>query len=255
MADAVVNFYDSSRRLTVGTGFLGFVCRRTGSGKALARQGGNTNQSTILIDVTGYQYPVVLFQIADYGVAFFNISADRKTLNYASAAPVGTDYNYFIFDWTRDLAPTANSLFRVWRKDRTIAFDSGYWPMKVVAALDGGQGGAVSATGDVVFACGPNAFGGHNRVDNPYCFQPEPGADDGDLTRCRDIRGQIDGKIYGGYTQNGGKRAVAANVSVNDVLGRFGNTAEYDKGTGRWEAPNFIFVADVGGIPLGRTFF
>lgn len=262
---ATLEFYDpNSGRLLAAGNMAGFVCRKSGSGTTQARQGGNTNASTILIDVSGMVYPIVAIVTRGYNSAFY--ARYNGQVNFATNGAVGSAFDFYIFDWTRAL-PDHNAevmLFDTDAGDRVITFSSAFWPMKVITAFDMSEDQPLTSytNGAKLLAHAENTVGGHSRVPaGYYCADSnrpsEPGEDV--PVACRDVRGRIDGKIYGGGTYDNGTRLGTARVSVDDVTSTFGPYSSWQSNSyyqnGGWMVPNKVMVVDVTGIPVGKTFF
>jgi hypothetical protein len=262
MADAVVETYDESTgRLQVSANMLGFVCRKSGTGTTVARQGGNTNPSSFTVDTTGFTYPIIAIKTDGFASALYGIRAGNNDAYFACSGEIGSPFTYYIFEWTPSL-PANSALFQLYTTGNQCAFSSGYWPLKVPKgiAMSEAGGGTYTMNGrSLAYAC--SSVGGHSRAPNNYCYTPgqNPVADpDGTgLESCRGtIRGRINGKVYGGSVLNNGTTVNGAYVSVDDVVGDFGTYAEYRAGYGDgWAMPNTVMVVDVTGIPVGATFF
>jgi hypothetical protein len=251
MADAVAEYYDPfTGRLQASAGMAGFVCRRSGTGQTQTRMGGNTNRSSLLVDASGCQVPVIVLRLDDYGAALYGFSG--SSVHFVSSAPVGTPFTYYVFDYTLGL-PDVGSLFRLQTADGRATFDSSFWPLKIVGFLNGGAGGGMSATPGTVIGFACNTIGGHSRLDSVACYDSgSPEFLDGP---CRDVRGYIDGKLYGGQTSGGGTQVEAVQVSHDDVQASLGSDQDYARGFRQWETPNLIMIADVTNIPIGNVFF
>lgn len=262
---ATLEIFDpNTGRLLASGNMAGFVCRKSGSGKTQARQGGNTNTSTILIDTSGMTYPIIALVTRGYDSAFY--ARYNGQINFATNGAVGSAFDYYIFDWTRAL-PDHNAPFMLFDTDagdRVITFSSAYWPMKVVTAFNMAEAepNRSYTAGDRLLAHAENNVGGHSRVNNGYfCFDRNSPSDPGDEIppRCQDVRGRIDGKIYGAGTYDNGTRVTTSKVSVDDVTSTFGPYNSWQNSpyvqNGGWEVPNRVMVVDVTGIPVGRTFF
>ncbi len=254
---AVTEFYDPvANRLQVSAGMLGFMCRKSGTGTTGNRSGGNTNTSTILLDTAGMSYPIVALRTDGYAAAMYVQQFNSTVINYASNGAVGSPFTYYIFDWTASL-PANNALFQLYNEGTNLCvFSSGYWPMKLVNSVAGGSGGSQNyPRKTMAYAC--STVGAHSRCSQPACYDSgNPALDPGDgLASCRNIKGRIDGKAYGASIQDNGSTVQVANVSIDDVLGSFGNYSEYQQYGDGWDVPNQIMSIDVTGIPVGATFF
>jgi len=262
MADATIEFYDPTNGVLQASALMaGMACRRSGSGTTVARQGGNTVASTILIDISGCTYPVVAVVTNGYNSAMY--ARYNNQLNFATSGAVGSAYEYFIFDYT-DALPEHTAEIQIRDPNSgKIRFSNRYWPMllRTDIYMDEDQPDTSVTAGGSKLAHAETIVGGHSRCPSPVCYingQPSRDDEGGDLSRCNDIRGRINGKIYGGGTFDGGSRLTTSKVSVDDVVGSFGRyqdfMANYNNGNG-WMVPNNVMIVDVTNIPVGSTFF
>lgn len=253
---ALAEFYDpNTGRLMVSPDLLTFVCRRTGTQATQSRQGGNTSPSSLVIDVSGFTLPMVAVRAEGYAAAFSGSSASGA-LVYQTDAPIGTTFTYWAFDWTASL-PEHDAVFMLRREvDNAITFSNKFWPMILIggfAMSEGSTGPQYNALAGVTLAHAASNMGGHSRLPNPQCWDSGGPQVDPDLTACNDIRGRIDGKLYGARTN--GSQITGAEVSWDDVTALFGRYSEYKKYEGGFDVPNIVQIIDVSGIPIGRTFF
>ena len=262
MADAVAEIYDQNGRLQVSAGMLGMVCRRTGTGTSRSRITGNTAPSSLEVDVAGMSRPVVAIRMDGYAAAlagrsYPSGSSSATNVAFACSAPVGTAFTYWVFDWTQAL-PANNGLFQLFTQDGRCTFSSAFWPMKMVGVIAMPDGGQFDGTAGMIYAGACSAMGGHSHAQGVYCADGNSGPTlpgDGELENCKNIRGNIDGKLYGSRSLNNGQSVQGANVSYDDVTGGFGDYASYQNYGDGWEVPNGILIVDVTGIPIGQTFF
>lgn len=261
MADLSMDFYNSDGVLAVSGTMMGFFCRKTGTGQSRSRIGGNTNPSSILVETSGYTSPIVAITLPDGNAAAFagSYNLDGAVgVNFASSAPVGTNFSYYVFEWSKAL-PANNGLVQLFLQNGDCAFSSAYWPMKMVYAIgnaEGSEGGKYS-NGSKTLAFAIGAIGGHSRCEAPYCERGGgPQIDDeNSLESCDNIRGQIDGKLYGAKLSDNGHTVTGARVSWDDVNASFGNYANYQQYGDGWTVANTVSVIDVTNIPVGQTFF
>lgn len=235
-------------QLMVSSGMLNFVCRRSGVDQSVAKVGGNTNPSSILVDVSGITQPLVVLQSLDTSCALFRRTGN--TFEAACGGAVGSWYAYYIFDWTLSLPPH-EAEFKVYDPNNgNLTFSSRYWPLKIPTLLTGGSSQQYDAPGKKLgFAHA--GFGGRGLTSGAYCLRNgQAGNIDDGYANCADVRAKIDGKLYGGTTLNGDSSVKASVTSFDDVTASFGSTAEYDAYAPGWEVINKIMVVDVTGIPL-----
>lgn len=254
------DFYDpNTGRLTASASMAAYICRRSGSGTTRTRSGGNTNPSTILIDVSGCQYPIVALQLGGYVAGSYGRNIGTASLNLACSAPVGTNFNWFIFDWAPALPDSLvnGALLKIKNPDNDLwTFSASTWPMKLVGLLplDGSTYQFDSASSSLAFANG--SLSGHSRPGEASCYDGGQSPDPGEgLEQCRDIRYRNNGKLYGGSSVNGTRSIQTGVVSIDDVMVSAGRYQDYERDNRGWESPGNLMIIDVTNIPVGRTFF
>jgi hypothetical protein len=253
---AIAEFFDpNTGRLMASPDLLSFVCRRSGTQATQSRLGGNTSPSSLVIAVSGFTLPVVAVRSEGYAAAFSGTDVNGN-LVFQTDAPIGTTFTYWAFDWSLSL-PEHFNVFELRREqDNAIAFSSAFYPMILIGKFDmseGNTGQQYNALAGVTLAHTTSNMGGHSRVSNPQCWDTGGPVVDPDLTSCSDIRGRIDGKLYGARTS--GSQLTGAEVSWDDVNATFGRYSEYQRYGGGFDVPATVQIIDVSYIPVGRTFF
>lgn len=253
---ALADFYDPNTGvLTAGGDMAGFVCRRSGQKQTQSRLQGNTNPSSLLVDTSGCAYPIVALQQVDGHAAALRGVQGSANL-YATSAPIGTTFNWWLFDFCAAL-PEHTAEFQLRHQvTNQIIFSNRFWPMKMIGGLAMGEGGnqpQYNAAVGVQLAHAENTVGGHSRVGEPQCWDGGVPQVDPDLPNCSNIRGQIDGKLYGAVCPGTYVRGVE--VSYDDVMASFGDYTSYMTYGGGFEVANLVMVIDVTNIPLGVNFF
>lgn len=263
MAEALFQtLEDQIDRLLFDTRFVTHVCRKTGAGVTQARIGGNTNPSTMLVPLAGFARPRVAVVVAGgYAAALYNkyVSGGVTYWNFASNAPVGTAFTYYVFDAITQI-PGPSGMFQLYAENpggaaSTLIFDSGYWAMKGIGLL--GPGGSARTMTGRSLAVGCGSFLARRSYQSAVCMdggQAHP-LDDGP---CSNVRVQVDGKLYGARITGGGETISLASISFDDVSAGAGNKAAYEAfmaaGNG-YDVTGQIMIVDVTGIPLNTTFF
>jgi hypothetical protein len=245
-----MEIYDANGALQVSTEFLSYFCRKSGTGTTVARVGGNTTPSSVLISVTGYTNPIVAFVSGTYQVALTGKDANGN-LVFATRAPIGTAITYYVFDQS-NLLPASHVGMELYNAAGQIVFNTASHPMLGLGTLQSytiGQA-AVTFTGKTV-AVAPMAYGGHRKAGMLYCASGalriwSPG------TACSNVQYQNDGKVYGGAAS--ADTVTAGEVSWDDVKISCGNDTNYSVPP-NYDAKVTMLVLDVGGIPLNTTFF
>ena len=130
--------------------------------------------------------------------------------------------------------------------------------MKMVGVISMPGGGQFDGQSGMVYAGACSSMGGHSHAEGVYCADNNSGPrvpEDGELENCKNIVGNIDGKLYGSRSLNNGQSVQGATVSYDDVTGSFGNYDNYQNYGDGWDVGNGILIVDVTGIPIGQTFF
>lgn len=253
MAQAVGDIFDASGRLQVSISMLGMVCRKTGNGTAQTKIG-NTNISSLLVDVTGCTFPIVAIKIDNYSAALAGKANGSN--HWVSNAPVGTGFTYYIYDWSPAL-PNTNAMVRLWDEQGRMTFNSDFFPMAATNLFTGV--GQTASTNGRIFATAQGQMGGHSRRGEAYCNDgggPQLDPSGEGLRTCRDIRYKNDGKLYGGGVRPQDGTVGMYAVSWDDVQVSAGNYTNYSQNDARgWEAPVTVMAVDVTNIPVGQTFF
>ncbi len=250
------NFFDSSGRLQASINMLSMVCRRTGTGQTVARMGGNTNPSSLTVDVSGCTYPLVAIKIDNYAAALAGKVTNATTNHWVCSAPVGTGFTYYIYDYSTSL-PNTNAPAKLWDENGRCTFNGDFFPMVATTMFTGV--GQTAATNGRTYATAQGQMGGHSRRGQASCYDsggPRVDADGQGLNNCRDIRYRNDGKLYGGGVRPGDGTVGMYAVTWDDVQVSAGNYNSYSSNDVRgWEAPVTVMAVDVTNIPVGTTFF
>jgi hypothetical protein len=256
MAEATGNIFDASGRLQASINMLAMTCRRTGTGTTVTRMGGNTNPSSLTVDVSGCSYPVVAILIDNYVAALAGKISGQQTNHWICSAPVGTPFSWYLFDWAASV-PSTGAPVKLWDGSGRQTFNSDFFPMVVTNMFTGV--GQVVGTGGRTYATAQGVMCGHSRRGEASCYQsggPQLDPDGQGLMNCRDIRYRNDGKLYGGGTRSGDGTVGMYQVSWDDVQVSAGNYTNYTSNDVRgWEVPGTVMAVDVTGIPVGATFF
>jgi hypothetical protein len=254
MVSAVGNIFDASGRLQVSISMLGMVCRKSGSGTTQARVAGNTNPSSILVDVSGCTYPIVAIKLDNYAAALAGKSGTSN--HWVTNAPIGTAFTYYIYDWSPAL-PNTNAMVKLFDELGRTTFNSDFFPMAATNLFTGT--GQTAATNGRTYATAQGQMGGHSRRNNAVCYDsggPRVDPDGTGLAQCKDIRYSNDGKLYGGGVRPGDQTVGMYAVSWDDVTVSAGNYTNYSQNDARgWEAPVTVMAVYVTAIPVGQTFF
>lgn len=254
MVQATGDIFDASGRLQCSISMLGMVCRRSGTGATQSRIAGNTNISSILVDVSSAVYPIVAVKVDNYAAALAGKYGASN--HWVCNAPVGTPFTYYIFDWSPSL-PNTNAPVKLFDGIGRVTFNGDFFPMNATA-LFGGVGQTMATAGRT-YATAQGQMGGHSRRGGAQCYDsggPQLDPDGEGLARCRDIRYRNDGKLYGGGVRPGDGTVGMYAVSWDDVQVSAGNYQNYSQNDARgWEAPVTVMAIDVTNIPVGVVFY
>ena len=246
-----MEIYASDGTLQANSEMLCWFCRKTGTGTTMVKGIGlgNTTPSRIEVDVTGITYPVVAIRMNGYTVARaggFGI--------FTSDAPVGTSYNYYIFDYSASLpSPGAQYGLEIFNSAGQRTFNSSYFPMQVLSILNNGE--SVTHSGKIL-AVASSVMGGYRTAGelNCYDFGGPTIPEEGPGYYCNDLKYQNDCKLYGGALSNSSQTVATSTVSFDDVLVSAGNSNSYYIPP-NWNSPTRLLIIDVTNIPVGQTFY
>ena len=230
-----------------------WFCRKTGTGTTVARGVGlgNTTPSRINVDVTGMTNPIVAIRMNGYTVA----RAGSYGI-FATDAPIGTSYTYYIFDYSVSLPASSDYGIEIYNSAGQITFNSNYFPMQVLNMLEGNSNSnitnTVTHTGKLL-AIANSSMGGYATRGEVYCS--DSGAPQfWDGYYCDNLVAINDAKLYGGQLSNSSQTVTTANVSYDDVTLTLGNSNNYSVPPD-WNTTSKLLVFDVTNIPVGQTFY
>lgn len=243
--------YASDGSLLINNNMIGWFCKKTGRGTTVARAGtGNSSPSKISVGTgggTGTVYPMVAIRMDnEYAVARCGTPWGTTIQQYISDAPIGTGYNYYIFDYAPTL-PSVNMGIETYTDSGEISFNSAYWPFKPVANI---RNGAVYSPNHYLAICGPSPGGyrGTPSYVNYYSGGSQvPEETDYDqysyMNNCKLTGGKIVGPDYG----------VPVDVSFDDVV--IGPRDGIYTPPSTWSTSAPVLTVDVAWIPDNTTFF
>lgn len=242
-----MEIYASDGTLQASAELLTYWCRKSGTGTTATPTGiGNTVTSKAVVPINGmgFTYPIVAISCSGYYMARAS-NASNGDYQFASDAPVGTSFSYYVFDYSPVL-PASTIGFEIYNASGQRTFSSNFHPMQVLTILGSG---AVTHTGKVL-AAGLPTMGGRriagaiDYYDSGFPVIPPP----------YDSTGyQNDSKLYGGKISNSGQTATYGTVSFDDVyIGPvFGDVYVPPD----WSMSANVLAIDVTNIPASTTFF
>lgn len=247
-----VEVYDETTGaiLLLSSSMAGWFCRTSGRGTTVARSGlGNTTTSKAVIPINsmGYSVPLVAISIDSGYAAARGPNAANSDIQYASNAPIGTGFSYYVFDYGPAL-PARYQGLETFDDSGNRTFSSEFWPLKALANIYSVTSATYSGK-TLAIAC--LSAGGHRIAGEIQYYmggiQVMPG-DDYDRTGY-----QNDGKLYGGYISGGGNTATFSEVSFDDVF--VGPTLGDITVPTDWDIASPVLAIDVTNIPSSTTFF
>ena len=251
-----MELYAADGTLQADCNLLGYFCRKSGSGTVTSTASapltyGNTVPATITVPISGmgYTYPIVAISCPGYQVAR-GMNAYGGDYRYATDAPVGTAFTYYVFEYSAAL-PASSYGIELYNVSGQRTFSSNYHPLQVLNILTSGGATHTGKTlavglpqvGGFRTAGGVDYYGGSFPTWIPVL--------DGDPYTATGY--QNDADLYGGAVNAAKDQVTFGSVSFDDVY--FGPVAGDIS-----VSPNFdyvcpVLVVDVTNIPADTTFF
>jgi hypothetical protein len=254
--------FDANGNLQVSSEMMTYHLRKTGQKATQSRNGGNTTASSLLVEKwPGSDEAICAVRPPNgYSASLIGQAYSRTNWNFATDAPIGTVFDYFIFDRSVHI-PGSNFGIEVRNGSGEITYSTNHRPMSAVAML-GSQSVQMEYYNDPPSVSLPGrslaffnmAFAGHSQATGVWCSRrnglevPDPNLDDGGP--CDAYSWHNDGKVYGGRLLDGGSRVESAQISFDDV---FVSNSDYP--TNEYVIPMKLFVVDVTHAPIGVQFF
>lgn len=241
-----IEIYASDGTLQANSEMICWFCRKTGTGTTTFRVVGNTPTSTLTVNVSGMNNPIVAIRMNGYSVA----KAGGST--YITNAPIGTSYTYYIFDYAQSLPAGSGSYgIEIFNSSGVRTFNSNFFPMQVLNIIGGS--GSVTHSGRTL-AIGNGSMGGYAIRGDVYCYDTGgPEFWDG-FSECSSLGIQNDCKLYGGTLSNSSQTVNTSDVSFDDVTISVGNSGGFNVPPD-WSSTPKLMVFDVTNIPVGVTFY
>lgn len=251
-----IEINDVNGKMQFNGEMLTYALRVSGVCYVENRRVGNTSATSLLIP-TSQSYPNGLVALGGgdgLTAAYAGVYAPTNQRIYATGgAPVGSAFNYYIFERSNTIPATGFGL-EVRNGNNEVTFSSNTRTMRVINMLGSPRGSTpnVSYGGRTLAYC-QGAFSGHRQMGQVQIYNQR-----GQLVASDEGGGsytyyyQNDGKVYGGVTTNGGQTVSAQQVTWDDV--RIGPSSSYPSAPNWYKELN-LFVVDVTGFPIGRTFY
>ena len=248
-----MELYAADGTLQADCNLLSYFCRKSGSGTVTSTASapltyGNTVPATMTVPISGmgYTYPLVAISCPGYQVAR-GMNTYGGDYRYATDAPVGTSFTYYVFEYSADL-PSSTYGIELYDASGNITFSSNFHPLQVLDIL---TSGSVTHTGKTL-AVGLPQLGGYRQWPGDYDYYdggtPVPIGDP-----YTDTGYQNDSDLYGGAISNSGQTLTYGSVSFDDVY--FGPSPGIIGHGDDWLYACPILAVDVTNIPLSTTFF
>lgn len=256
-----IEIYDQNGKLQFNGDMLTYALRMSGTAYVENRKVGNTSPHSLMIPTTD-SFPNALVALhgpdghpAAYAGKWGNTN---QKIFAVGTIPVGTAYQYFIFDRSDIIAPS-NFGLEVRNASNQITFSTNHRTMRPLNMLTDTSHAATYGGRKLAFC--QATFAGHSIPAGMDYYGGSPGAGGGGsgLPTPDDPGGpntqygwHIDGKVYGGYNADAGQTVRVASVSWDDVY--IGPQPDPNQPPPRvW--PINLFVIDVTNFPVGAQFF
>ena len=254
----------SNGKLQASTNEVLYQLRKTGSGTTVANTGTSTNPSYLPVpgSMANPDTLTALSLDGGYGAALASGYGGQKV--YASNAPVGTTFRYYLFERADRTAPTGYGVIFKNSGTGAVGWSSQYFTMSGVAMLGSPTTGFWNGGG---FYNDPHAFtdstktlafmplnwAGHRHAG--FVTGGTPGgpiiADPGSNTNYVYQENQS-GKLYGGAVSADGHTVSSVAIRWDDHTVSLGHSSTPPPD---WTIPLKMFAVDVTGIPIGQTYF
>lgn len=262
-----IEIYDENGKLQFNGDMLTYALRVSGTTYVENRKIGNTCPTTFIIP-TSQTYTEALVAIgggngyaAAYGGSYYFGANDYRRIYGTNNAPVGTPFNYYIFERSNTIPPINFGLEVRREATNEITFSTSQRVMRCLTLF----GGVVHNGEQQVHYPGRQlafcqaAWSGH-RISGPKQYygggpggQPGlPMPDDGTGGGGQYSGWNNDGKIYGGLIADGGQTVRSRMCSWDDVF--IGPSPDSDQPPDFYTPLN-LFVIDVTGVPVGAQFY
>lgn len=268
--------YDRNGKLQISDSIFTYVLRQSGVAYAQAFTVGNTSTTSVSIPGTQSYVNTFIALQGPYPIGFFGTRFDTGQRVFATGnpdgtggvdplgAPVGTPFNYFIFQRS-DSIPISSYGLEIRDQNNLITFSANQNAMRIVGYFeynDDNVGTNAAAVGSFYSAPGRSlafaqgAFAGHRiagsldyYLGGQLVSPPGPGDDPQNYQYgYRNF-----GDIYGCYNpSNDYSRINTGLVSFDRVyVGPSSDSLQPPN----WDTPLKCFVIDVTNIPIGQQFF
>lgn len=257
-----IEIYDQNGKLQFNGDMLTYALRVSGTAYVENRKVGNTSPHSLMIPTTD-SFPnglVALHCSQTYVAAYAGKWGNTNQKLFAVGnCPVGTPFEYFIFERS-DIIPPTNFGLEVRNASNQITFSTNHRTMRPLTMLTGVDQAATYGGRKLAFC--QATFAGHSRPGETEYFQGGggggggnpglPSPDDPGPGGNTQYGWRVDGKVYGGYNADAGQTVRVGEVSWDDVY--IGPQPDPNKPAPRtW--PINLFVIDVTSFPIGAQFF
>jgi hypothetical protein len=252
--------YANDGSLLINNNMIGWFCARSGFGTTQPAQAngvGNTTPSVAIIPVSGYTYPLTAIRIHGdgYTAARFTNAWNSGDHRYASSAPPGNGFTWYVYDYAPRL-PATNIGMETYTDSGDRSFSTAYMPFKPVKNV---YGDSIYNPGHEMAVCGPSV-GGYGRVKDGsmrYYYKDATGryilthSDGEDTSGDTHYSYTRDCKLEGALV-NGPDYVAGSIVSFDDVTP---GPTPLPVDTHNWSVYSPALAVDVTNIPVPGVFF
>ena len=252
--------YTSTGKLQFNSEMFTYALQSCGQVVAENRPVGNTSPRSILLPSTFQGKFVALGAGNGYSAGYAGLhylSAGDTRRIYATNAPAGTVFTYYVFGLSTNIPPS-NFGLEVKNPAGQITFSSNQRTMKVLNIVGEGLGSVTYGGKSLAYAQGQ--WSGH-RIAGEKTYYGGGGGGVGTGPTLPDDEGgggdlyssyRNDGKVYGGTVLEGGQTISSATLSWDDV--QIGPGPD-EPPPPDYDIPLKLFVIDVTGFPTSGTMF
>ena len=253
--------YTSTGKLQFNSEMFTYALQSCGQVVAENRQVGNTSPRSVMLPSAYVGKFVALGAGNGYSAGYagsYSLSAGDTRRIYATNAPAGTVFTYYVFGISTTIPPS-NFGLEVKNSAGQITFSSNHRTMKVLNIVGDGLGSVTYGGKSLAYAQGQ--WSGHRIAGHKQYYGgggtggggptgptlPEENEGGGYYSSYLN-----DGKIYGGTVLDGGQTISGATLSWDDV--------QIGPGPDEPPPPDYyiplkLFVIDVTGFPTSGTMF
>lgn len=246
---AVFQTFREDGALQFDAGLMTMALIGKGTAYTQSRLSGNTNPSSVVVPLPNLTDPIIIAVQATQGVARAGryVKDGQPVAHYASAAPIGSPVNYWLYGQSNTFPPTGVGL-ELYNEQGQLTYSSSR-PIATIAAVLNGSDQSADLPGGRSYAMAAQEWTGYSQPSGgiyrngvPY----EPG--DGTGNQTANWSYNNNGKLFGCMVN--GSNVRTGTVTYDDVRVSMGNsrTPLYPDGNRTWTRPmGPVLVLDVTG--------